>query len=192
MLDNSSNNWRKKKELFAGNIGTVQSVDTIIEAARILKDERKNHFHIVGSGTELEHLKELAKDVPNVLFYGRKPVEEMPQYYAMADAMLITLKADEVLSLTLPGKVQSYMASGKPIIGAIDGEAKSVIRDAECGFVGSAESANELSNNILTFINSREKRKMGLNALNYYNNHFYKAVFVDRLENYLAEKAGTF
>ena len=66
----------------------------------------------------------------------------------MADAMLVTLKADEILSLTLPGKVQSYMAVGKPIIGAINGETKSIIEDAKCGYCGKAEDAEELAENI--------------------------------------------
>lgn len=88
----------------------------------------------------------------NVVFYGRRPIEEMPEFYAKADAMLITLAADPVLSLTLPGKVQSYMAVGKPIIGAIDGETKTVIEEAQCGFCGRAEDVGELVKNIRRFI----------------------------------------
>ena len=106
--------------VFAGNIGAVQSVETIVKAAENLRDHSV-HFHIVGSGTDLERLQELARGLDNITFYGRRPLEEMPKFYAKADAMLVTLQADPVLSLTLPGKVQSYMAVGKPIIGAING-----------------------------------------------------------------------
>ncbi len=116
--------------LFAGNIGTAQSVSTIVEAAIILKDE-KVHFHIVGDGIELENLKKQAAGLENITFYGRKPLEEMPKYYEMADAMLVTLTDDPIISLTLPGKVQTYMAAGKPIVGAINGETKLVLEDAQ-------------------------------------------------------------
>ena len=97
--------------MFAGNTGTVQSVETVIKTAEILKDEPVK-FHIVGGGTDLERLQKMGEDMENVIFYGRRPVEEMPEFYARADAMLITLAADPILSLTLPGKVQSYMAVG--------------------------------------------------------------------------------
>lgn len=128
--------------MFAGNIGSIQSVDTIIKAAEELKDEPVR-FHIVGSGIELERIQEMSKDLNNVIFYGRRPVEDMPILYEKADAMLVTLASDPVLSLTLPGKVQSYMAVGKPIIGAIDGETMAIIKEAKCGFCGEAEDVRK-------------------------------------------------
>ena len=137
--------------VFAGNIGEIQSVETILKAAEKLKD-KSVHFHIVGGGTDLERLKGLARDLENITFYGRRPLEEMPDLYAKADAMLVTLQADPVLSLTLPGKVQSYMAVGKPIIGAINGETAEVIKTARCGYCGAADDADELVKNIKLFI----------------------------------------
>ena len=168
--------------VFAGNIGTAQSVDTIIRAAEKLQN-RKVHFQIVGSGVELERLKSIAGE--NVTFYGRRPLEEMPQFYAMADAMLVTLQADSVLSYTLPGKVQSYMAAGKPIIGAIDGETKEVIREAKCGYCGPAEDAEELVRNICRFLDYENKSQMGLNARKYYEEFFSRNVFMEQIENEL-------
>ena len=119
--------------MFAGNIGAAQSIDTIVKAAKLLIDIPNIRWHIVGDGSELERLQSMARGMEQVIFYGRKPLEEMPKYYAMADAMLITMQRDPVLSLTLPGKVQTYMAAGKPVIGAINGEASLVINEAECG-----------------------------------------------------------
>lgn len=172
--------------VFAGNIGSVQSVDTILCAAAELTELPVN-FHIVGGGTDLEKLKRMAKDknLHNVIFYGRKPVSEMPEFYQRADAMLVTLKKDTMLSYTLPGKVQSYMASGKPIIGAIDGEAMDIIKRARCGFVDCAEDSNKLAKNIMKFINltTQEKRLMGKNARSFYDRYFNKEVFMDKLEN---------
>lgn len=168
--------------MLAGNIGAVQSVETVIRAARQLKDEPVK-FHIVGGGTDLERLKALAEGLDNVVFYGRRPLEEMPKFYAKADAMLVTLAADPVLSLTLPGKVQSYMAVSKPIIGAIDGETKEVIEDARCGFCGKAESVDELVENVKKFIRSDKKEKMGQNARKYYEKNFAEKRFMDKLES---------
>lgn len=168
--------------MFAGNIGVVQSVETIIKAAELLKDEPVK-FHIVGGGTDLDRLQELSKDLENMFFYGRRPLEEMPEFYAKADAMLVTLAADPVLSLTLPGKVQSYMAVGKPIIGAIDGETKFVIESAKCGFCGKADSSEELAENVKRFIGDVDRVTMGENARKYYEENFEEGLFMDKLES---------
>lgn len=170
--------------MFAGNIGSIQSVETVIKTAEILK-EYPIIFHIVGSGSDLERLQEIGKKMKNVVFYGRRPIEEMPEFYAKADAMLVTLAADPILSLTLPGKVQSYMAVGKPIIGAIDGEARFVIEDAKCGFCGKSENAEELAENIKKFIKADNKIEMGRNARRYYEENFEEKLFMDKLESKL-------
>lgn len=167
--------------MFAGNIGEIQSIETIIRAAEILKKEPVV-FHIVGGGTDLDRLKDMGKDLHNVIFYGRRSLEEMPKLYAMADAMLVTLASDPILSLTLPGKVQSYMAAGKPIIGAIDGETRVVIAEAKCGFCGKADDETELAENIKKFIGSDNILEMGKNARRYYEENFDKMLFMDKLE----------
>lgn len=169
--------------MFAGNIGTIQSVETILEAANLLKDEPVR-FHIIGGGTDLERLQKVGKNLENVEFYGRKPLEEMPDFYKKADAMLVTLAADPVLSLTLPGKVQSYMAVGKPLIGAIDGETEIVINEAQCGFCGKAGDAIELTENIRKFIARDTDRKlMGKNARKFYEKNFKESMYMDKLES---------
>ncbi len=167
--------------VFAGNIGEIQSVETIIRAAKKLENESV-HFHIVGGGTDLERIKGIGRNLKNVTFYGRRPLEEMPKFYSKADAMLVTLKADPVLSLTLPGKVQSYMAVGKPIIGAIDGETAIVIKEAQCGFCGKAEDVDGLVNNIRAFIAEGNKYQYGQNAIDYYKRYFNRTIFMDKLE----------
>jgi len=167
---------------FAGNIGAIQSVETIIKAAKLLTNEPVK-FHIVGSGTDLERLQGLAQGLENVVFYGRRPLEEMPSFYSKADAMLVTLGADPVISLTLPGKVQSYMAVGKPIIGAIDGETPEVISAANCGYCGKAEDENQLAENIRKFISDETNRaEMGRNAREYYEKNFLEQLFFEKIE----------
>ena len=170
--------------MFAGNIGTAQSVATVIKAAELLKDE-KAVFHIVGDGIELEKLKKSAAGLPNVIFYGRKPLEEMPRYYEMADAMLVTLTDDPIISMTLPGKVQTYMAAGKPIIGAIDGETALVLNRVQGGYCGNAGDSNALAENIQELIKSEMIREIGNKNREYYLNVFSKKKFIKELERHL-------
>ena len=177
--------------VFAGNIGEIQSVQTIIEAAEILRDNGKLFFHIVGGGTDLERLQNMVKHkkLTNVIFYGRKHISEMPKFYAMADAMLVTLADDPLLSLTLPGKVQSYMAAGKPILGAVDGETKAVVEEAGCGMICSSGDSQGLAENIIKFsrLSEEERQTMGRNSRAYYINEFEKDKFFRNLEKTLFE-----
>lgn len=170
--------------MFAGNIGAMQSVDTIIKAAALCKDIRNIRWHIVGDGIELESCKALAEklDVP-VIFHGRQPIEQMPHYYSMADAMLITLKDDPVISLTLPGKLQSYMAAGKPVIGAINGEAKNVIEQFKCGYCVPACDYENLAAVCRKFVDDRAVHNvMGKNARIAYEREYSKDKFIDSLQ----------
>ncbi|MFF5993395.1 glycosyltransferase family 4 protein [Lysinibacillus sp. KU-BSD001] len=175
--------------VFAGNIGDMQSVDTIIRTANELRNHLNIIFHIVGDGSRLEACKALCNELnlQNVFFYGRKPLSEMPMYYGLADAMLITLKDDQTISSTLPGKLQSYMAAGKPIIGAINGEAKQVIYEAQCGFCCEAEDYEQLGKLILAFCKSSKKEQMAKNSYDYYRKHFSKEKFMSVLEEALVK-----
>lgn len=159
--------------MFAGNIGVAQGVETIIEVADRLKGRENLYFHIVGDGVCLAKCKKIAeeKNLSNVKFYGRLPLDKMPEMYKMADAMLVTGKS-QVINFTLPGKVQSYMAAGKPIIGAIDGETATVIEKANCGFCGSSFDVAEFERNILEFIDTPNKEKLGMNGYEFYMQYF--------------------
>lgn len=176
--------------LFAGNIGKMQSVETIIRAANELKEHENIKFHIVGDGSSRQKCEDLAQqlDIDNVVFYGQHPITEMPRFYKMADAFLVTLKQNRVISYTLPNKVQSYMAAGKPIIAAIDGETSMVINDAKCGLCCPAEDYKSLADNIIKFVQQREKHSLyGNNARKYYNDNFCKKIYMQRLNNLLEE-----
>ncbi len=176
--------------VFAGNIGAAQRVDLIIRAAAILKDECV-HWHIVGDGSELEACRKLASELgaESVTFHGRHPVEEMPKFYGMADAMLLTLDDDEVISYTLPGKIQSYMAAGKPVIASANGETPRVIADAACGICAQAGSAEALAEAVKTFTSMtvNQRREMAQNSASYYAAHFRREIFMDKLETELME-----
>lgn len=179
-----------KNFVFAGNIGIAQNLKTVILAADKLQNE-KVHFHIVGSGLELDNLKKLSAslNLKNVTFHGRKPITDMPYYYHMADAMLITLYNHSVMSSTLPGKMQSYMSAGKPVIGAIDGETQKIIDMAKCGFCGNSENPDDLAQNIIKFINltAEEISQMGKNSYDFYDENFSKEKILRVLEEKLIQ-----
>ena len=178
--------------MFAGNVGAAQSVDTIIQAAALIKEIPNLRWHIVGDGSELERIKRLAKELKahNVIFHGRKPLAEMPKYYAMADAMLVTMQKDPVLSLTLPGKVQTYMAAGKPILGAIDGETQIIVAEAACGNCCGAAEAEQFAAVVRRFVENGHAADYSRNSLAYGRQYFSKNQFIDKLEEELS-KAGS-
>ena len=177
--------------VFAGNIGTAQSIDTILKAAKHLEEVKQLWWHIVGDGSELENCKEMAAKLglSNVIFHGRKPQSEIPEYMAMADGLLLTLTADPVISMTLPGKTQTYMASGKPIIAAANGEIPRVIADSCCGFCAPAEDAEALAGAVRDFMAHPDRRSLGENGKRYYQQHFSRERFMDALEQELDQQA---
>lgn len=168
--------------MFAGNVGAAQSVDTIVRAAALCRDIPNLRWHVVGDGIALDECRKLAEELPApVIFHGRQPSSEMPRYYAMADAMLVTMKKDPVISLTLPGKVQSYMAAGKPIIGAIDGEARRVIDESMSGMCTNSENVEGLVACVMDFIHS-DINALIENSTNYYEKNFKKNDFILELQ----------
>lgn len=180
---------------FAGNVGAAQSVETIVRAASLLKDKPDIIFHIVGSGSELERCKELAEglNLTNVFFHGRKPLGQMPAYHQASDAMLATFSSTPILAYTLPRKIQSYMAAGRPVIGAVTGEAKKVIEEAKCGFCCEAEDYEGLAEacDALSKLSEQKRNQLGESAKAYYEKHFSRQVFFDVLESEIEQLKGT-
>ncbi len=173
--------------VFAGNVGMMQSADTIIKAAALVKDERIR-WHIVGDGFALDDCKKLCDDMKmndKVFFYGRLPVDEMPKFYNMADAMIVTLSDNDLISYTLPGKVQSYMAAKKAILGCANGETRSVIDEAGCGYCAPACDAETLARLADKMAADNDFARMGKNSRQYYDRYFTKKDHMDRIENML-------
>ncbi|MDD4802797.1 MAG: glycosyltransferase family 4 protein [Syntrophomonas sp.] len=174
--------------VFAGNIGEMQSVETIIKAANELKYCDNIKWHIIGDGSDRFSCEKMAIEfgLSNVIFYGQRPLSEMPDFYSLADAFLVTLKANQEISYTLPNKVQSYMAAGKPVIGAIDGETRLVIEDAGCGYCCKAEDYLALAELIKEFaLNQKNPGILGKNARKYYEEHFHKDIFMKNFIKFL-------
>lgn len=173
--------------VFAGNIGKMQSVETIIKASALTHDDRIR-WHIVGDGFALEDCRKLCDSLgvsDRVKFYGRLPVEEMPRFYDMADAMIVTLADNDTISYTLPGKIQSYMAAGKAVIAAANGETRTVIEDSGCGMCAPAEDEKAFAAIADEMAASNERLLMGERSGKYYNEHFTKKEHVDLIENML-------
>ncbi|QCT74506.1 glycosyltransferase WbuB [Macrococcoides canis] len=174
---------------FTGNIGEMQGLEVAIKAMKNVDD--KVVLHIIGDGSKKETLESLANELKiksKIKFHGRKPVEQMKSVMENSDALLVTMKDDEVISYTLPAKVQSYLKSGKFIIGSINGEAADVIRESEAGIVSPAEDVQKLAENINQFVNNYDIYKLdGISGIEYYNKNFGKDKFIQILLNDLKD-----
>lgn len=182
----------EKQLVFAGNIGKVQAVEVLIQTAALLRNEAVR-WHIVGDGSNYEQCVELAHRLnveDRVTFYGRKPLSDMPKYYALADAMLVSMRDDLSVNDTLPGKVQSYMAAGKPILGSIAGETPYVIEKAQCGLCAPPDDPEALASIIRQFLSMNDTKAMGEHGKEYYQQHFTKQIHMDQLEKMLLKLAG--
>lgn len=172
--------------LFAGNIGKGQRVDVIIEAAKLLGRRKDYKIHIVGDGSMRQNLEKLVCSLglsDNVLFYGNQKREVMPHFYQIADALLITLRGNNEVGDTMPGKLQMYMTTGKPILGAINGAAHEVIKDAKCGMCVDAGDSRGLAELMQLYIeHPNHFVECGQNARNYFKRHFTLERYMDGLE----------
>ena len=178
--------------LFAGNIGEAQDMPAVLDAAECLKDNSHIRWVIVGDGRKSEwlHAEVMRRGLKQRVFLpGRFPLERMPAFYAHADALLVSLKRDPVFSMTIPGKVQSYLMAGIPLLGMLDGEGAAVIRDAKAGLTCDAGDGAALARAVLDMaaMKPEERERLGSNGLEYARKEFGRTQLMDRLETLLAE-----
>lgn len=176
--------------LFAGNIGAAQAFDTILAAARKLAAYRQIHWIVVGEGRDLDRIKSQATAAGlshTVHFMGRHPVDSMPQWFAQADALLVTLRREPIFALTIPSKVQSYMACARPLIAALDGEGARVIEEAGAGLTVPGEDADALARAVLELstMPAEQREAMGRLGREYFLKEFERDMLLDRLESYM-------
>lgn len=162
--------------VFAGNLGTAQSLETILFAAECLKAQPEIQFFIVGSGSRgawLAHEVDRRK-LANVVLVGRLPNAEMPAVFAAASALLVTLADSPTLALTIPSKLQAYLAAGRPVIASLNGEGAKIVTDAEAGFACPAGDAEALAAAVLKLygLAPDERNRMGSNGCRYFEEHF--------------------
>lgn len=178
--------------LFAGNIGEAQDLSSVLNAAESLKHNTSIRWLIVGDGRKSDWLKEEVgrRDLQgSVLLLGRFPVKRMPSFYVHADALLVSLKKDPIFSITIPGKVQSYLMAGIPIVGMLDGEGAKVITEANAGLVCAAGDSGGLAAAILEMVtmSADQRHQLGLNGRAFAQKEFGRDLLMDRLEALLSE-----
>ncbi len=186
-LDKYKNHF---KIVFTGNIGQAQDFDRIIKLAKVLREENVI-FLIVGKGRRFEYFNKIKilENINNIIFMGNYPLEKMPYFHGIADALIITLNNGKALNKTIPGKLSTYMMAGKPIIGIIDGEAKDIISTSKSG-ISLDLNDEEYIKKIKTFINldKQELKILGNNAMTFSAKFFNKQNILKDLHDILIRK----
>lgn len=175
--------------LFAGNIGTAQAVQVIVEAARLLKDHADISFVVVGDGSRLAWMQAQVAEhgLHNVHLPGRFPVENMPGFMRKASALLVTLADEEIFRFTVPSKVQAYLAAGRPIIACLNGEGARLVDGARAGLTVPAEDGAALADAVLRLyrLDEDQRAAMGRRGAEYHIAHFSHAMLIDQLVTFL-------
>lgn len=163
--------------VFAGNIGKAQSCETIVEAANLLQDAHNIKFYLVGNGSMAESISQKISDssLGNVLMTGRVSAEDMASIYASASVLVLSLRDDPALSETIPSKLQSYLAAGKPIIVSSNGASANIVIKANAGLACPAGDAESLAKAVLMLYEMQPKKRawLGVNGRNYFMAHYY-------------------
>ncbi len=177
--------------VFAGNLGTVQALGTVLAAAQLLRDEQDVRFVLVGSGSRSEWLQQEVNrlGLDNVKMPGRYSPADMPGILAQASALLVSLVKDPIIGQTVPSKVQAYLAAGKPIIASLDGEGARVVLEAGAGVTCPAEDARALADAVLQLRDAlpEERQQMAQRGLTYYAQHFEPTLLATRLAQILSD-----
>ncbi len=175
--------------VFAGNIGIAQSCETIIEAAKLLQDTRSIKFYLVGNGSMTDCIAQniATSRLDNVVMTGRVPSEDMTLIYASASVLLLSLQDDPALSATIPSKLQSYLAAGKPIIVSSNGESVDILIKANAGLASPACDAEALAKTVLRLyeMQPEERAYLGENGRKYFMEHYYLPDRVAELKAHL-------
>ncbi len=178
--------------VFAGNIGAAQGFAAVLDAAEQTRDRKDIHWVLVGDGRLAEWVRveiQRRQLQDTVHMPGSFPLESMPALFAQADALLVTLKQEPIFASTIPAKIQSYLACGRPIIGMLDGEGAAVLIASGAALVGPAEDAASLARNVLALNNMSPACRNAMGALGhrYYLDHFERNRLVTELERWFEE-----
>jgi len=176
--------------VFAGNIGVSQDFPTVLKAMEHLKENKNICWTIVGDGRMFDWL---AAEIGNrglknvVRLAGRYPMEDMPKFFQDADALLVNLKDDPIFSMTIPGKLQAYLVSGKPILALLNGEGARLVKDSGCGIACDAGDWQCLAESVqkLSKMNPQERDVMGRKGLLLTETEFDREKLISKLENWM-------
>lgn len=177
--------------IFAGNLGTVQALDTVLDAAEMLLEMPEVKIVLVGSGSRSAWLESEieSRDLRNVHLVGRFPATVMPSIMAQASALLISLARNSTLSQTVPAKLQAYFAAGKPVIASMDGEGAAIVREANAGIACPAEDSAALADAIRTMsaLSPTVLGQYGSAARGHYERHFHPKALAKTLAEHFLE-----
>jgi colanic acid biosynthesis glycosyl transferase WcaI len=176
--------------MFAGNIGTAQDFPAILDAADRLKHRSDIRWLIVGDGRAADEVRsEIGRRglEDRVILLGKHPIDRMPSFFKAASALLVSLKDEPIFALTIPGKVQSYLAAGIPILGMLNGEGGAVIEEAGAGLVGPAGDGEALARNVeqLAAMPVADRAAMGGRGRAFCTREFDRDMLIDRLVSWL-------
>lgn len=174
--------------IYAGNIGKAHGLEAVIKAAEILNKEYPNiQFVFVGDGVELDGLKRMVREngIENVLFLGRKPIDKIGGILNVADVLLVHLKESPLFRITIPSKLQAYMAIGKPILVGVRGDAERLVIESgagRCCTPGNPSSIAEAALG-LYLMNKDDLKRMGKRGKEYYLKNMNVDVGVEKFES---------
>ncbi len=173
--------------MFAGNIGDAQDFPAILTAAEILKNDLRIRWLIVGTGRMAGWVSDEIKRRclrESVVMLGRFTINRMPSLFRHADALLVSLKRERIFSMTIPGKLQSYLASGIPVLAMLDGEGADLVQRSHSGLTCAAGDATALAAAILRLASTslEERIEMGRNGLAVSAAEFDRTTLISKLE----------
>jgi colanic acid biosynthesis glycosyl transferase WcaI len=178
--------------LFAGNMGKAQAMSAVLDAATIIRHDYPSvQIVLIGSGVDVENLKNKAKELKlgNVRFLERRPISEIGAILSLADVLLVHLRNEPVLEYAIPSKTQFYMASGRPILMGVKGDASELVRKAQAGLSCEPENPESIANAIKKMVEMprEELEKMGENGRKFYNQELSFDIGVTKYERIFEE-----
>lgn len=179
--------------VFTGTFTPAQSLETVITAVQDAHSRGADMLHLllVGDGMSRAALEAKVKDLhaeDAVTFYGSVPATDIPKFTALADALIVCLSDSPDLGLTVPAKVASYMAAGKPVLASMDGAGNAAVAAAG-GLSSPACDAAALADNLLalTRMDAAQRAAMGQSAKEYYLAHYRRSELLRKLEHFILE-----
>jgi glycosyltransferase involved in cell wall biosynthesis len=176
---------RRFPVLFAGNIGTAQAVEVIVEAASLLREHEDIHFVVVGDGSRRDWMlgQVRSRSLTNLHLPGRFPLDTMPGIMQRASALLVTLADQPIFAATVPNKIQAYMATGRPIIASVRGEGARLVTAAKAGLAVLPQDGAALADAVLRLYGmpASERDALGRNGQRYFMEHFDHDMLIERL-----------
>jgi colanic acid biosynthesis glycosyl transferase WcaI len=180
--------------MFAGNLGLVQGLETLVDAAARLRDRADIVFAVVGDGSDRARLEARVRELQltNVRFLGHQPASAMPDFYSAADALIVHLKRSEIADVSIPTKILAYLAAGRPIVCASGGAGADLMAEAGAGPIVEPGDAGGLAAAVasLSVLSGKEREQLGARGRRYFDEHFERARVIDFYERALADLAG--